>query len=391
MYSRLFQRLTAFIALGLATTATPSRADDRAQTRQIMDSIFAPLSRVLPKSLSDSDFLAPAVRPAIQADLDALAENAKALVQHGRSQPRGFEYVARSLARDAANVRRWYARGYFEEARFTLQNLTENCVACHSALASKTTFTAADAFFKDVRIEQLPPLEQAHLQVMSRQYPAAMTTYEAYFGDPKVEPEHAVASAAFIDYLQVAIGPARQAPRALGFLEKMRDRTVPGMAARRSLDTWTAALRGNIAVKVEGPKALRKAKELIKTAQATMEFPGDKAGLMHFVLAEALLNDFIFARGVDRGVDAAEAYYCLGITESLLENAFWLTKADFYLESAVRLAPAAPFAPRAYAMLEQNLILGYTGSAGTHLPDDVAALLQELKQLLAENRGKPAL
>jgi hypothetical protein len=78
----------------------------------------------------------------------------------------------------------------------------------------------------------------------------------------------------------------------------------------------------------------------------------------------------------------AEAYYLMGVTESLLGHSFWVSRQDFYLESAIRIAPGSSFSSKAYALLEDSLVSGFTGSSGTNLPDDVTELLSELKTMI---------
>jgi hypothetical protein len=60
----------------------------------------------------------------------------------------------------------------------------------------------------------------------------------------------------------------------------------------------------------------------------------------------------------------------------------WVSQAGLYLESAIRLAPKEPFAAEAYVLLEEDTIVGYTGSAGSNLPDSVAKHLEELRALV---------
>ena len=100
-----------------------------------------------------------------------------------------------------------------------------------------------------------------------------------------------------------------------------------------------------------------------------------------------MLQRFVRAQP-DSGAAVAEAYYLLGATASMSEHSFWITRSDFYYETAIRLAPGSDFAPKALAQLEESLVLGYTGSSGTHVPEDVQLLLAELKDLIEKAHAK---
>ena len=47
------------------------------------------------------------------------------------------------------------------------------------------------------------------------------------------------------------------------------------------------------------------------------------------------------------------------------------------------MAPRSPHAEKAYALLEEYTVLGYSGSGGIHVPPDVQARLDELYALVA--------
>jgi hypothetical protein len=102
---------------------------------------------------------------------------------------------------------------------------------------------------------------------------------------------------------------------------------------------------------------------------------------VHYLVASSLLQRFVdLPPPSDR--DTAEAYYLLGLCETHIGDETWVSEADLYLESAIRIAPDAPFAEDAFALLEEETLAGYTGSGGPHLPEPVAEHLEELRELV---------
>jgi hypothetical protein len=59
-----------------------------------------------------------------------------------------------------------------------------------------------------------------------------------------------------------------------------------------------------------------------------------------------------------------------------------MSETKFFLETAIRPAPQSVHARKAYAFLEEYVLVGYTGSAGLHLPADIQARLAELRRLV---------
>ena len=119
-----------------------------------------------------------------------------------------------------------------------------------------------------------------------------------------------------------------------------------------------------------------------------MECPRDRNGTIHYVTAASILNRYIH-NNPRTNLDVAEAYYLLGITESLLAHSYWISKEEFDFETAIRLAPGSSFAPKAYSLLEESYTVGFSGSSGTHIPADVKALLADLRKLIDDAQKNP--
>jgi hypothetical protein len=82
------------------------------------------------------------------------------------------------------------------------------------------------------------------------------------------------------------------------------------------------------------------------------------------------------------GPPLAEAYYLLGVAESYISRTLWISETEFFLETAIRLAPTSGPALQAYAFLEEYVLAQHMGSSGLHLPADVRARLEELRRLV---------
>ena len=119
---------------------------------------------------------------------------------------------------------------------------------------------------------------------------------------------------------------------------------------------------------------------MIAVAQDRARFPDERDALVYDLAASGELHRF--ADATPAGPEAALAYFRLGEIESRVGRSFWLSQTEAYLETAIRMAPGAPFAPQALAQLQEFLVSGYTGSGGRHVPADVLARLAELRGLV---------
>jgi hypothetical protein len=130
------------------------------------------------------------------------------------------------------------------------------------------------------------------------------------------------------------------------------------------------------------------ARTLVERGRGEGIHPSDRAGLVDYLAASRILTRVVAVRR-DASPELAEAYYLLGAVEARIGQDFWASPADFYLEMAIRMAPGTDSGRRAYALLEEETVLGFTGSGGEHLPDEERARLKALKELVDQAAAKP--
>lgn len=374
--------LSALALVALCAKFSGSEAVWNQETRETMDQIFNAVRVVLPLSVDKERFQDPYLEPKIRRSLQLLADNAEQLSEHAKGKDLGFEYLAGSLAHYAQEAHRRYLEGRYGSAEYALSRTTDFCVACHSRLPSSNDSPRAKGFVTDRDLVKLPPEQQAALLVATRQFDAALEIYEKLLADPTVHPAEMVGGS-LTDYLAVSIRVKRDLERPIPVLQQFSRRSDLWLYLRSDVEHWIRALQ-----EFQGDAAqdggLQRARELINSVQRRSIFPVDRQALIHYLVASSLLHRFLeehYTQG-HSGPEIAEAYYLLGLTELRIGRDFWVSQAEHYLESAIRLAPKTDYGRRAYEVLEETVILDYSGSAGVNIPKDVARRLAELRCLL---------
>ena len=371
--------LVRFVVSALLVGGGAACAPD-AETRDAMGEIFESMRFVLPLSLNDQNFSDPAQREAVSEALASLAREASMLEMHGRSQDASFSFLSRSLARDARDVRTRYERGHIHEARFMLHRMTEACVACHSRLPSDRKFSLGKRFVQDVRVASLSLDERAKLQTATRQFDAALESYEELIRSPDFPPYEMGLMGYFADYLELCIRVRNDFDRPLPALEGLAEGSDLPSYLRDDVDAWVRSLRELRGGKRRGSD-LATGRALLRAAEDRSRFTDPSQALVYYIAASGALHRYVAERA-EAGTDVAEAYYRLGVIESQIGRAYRLSQTEYLLETAIRLAPQAPFSGDAFALLEEFVASGYTGSAGTHVPPDVQRHLDELERLI---------
>jgi hypothetical protein len=386
------RRLAAFAAAALAgagcagLSALGWRGGSRAEPAAVaMPEIAAALRVALPLSLSAERFAAPENQPAIELALSALREGAHELETHGRSLDESFAYLSRSLARDAEEIKRRFDDGRLDETRFLLGALVEDCVGCHSRLPSAGDSDLGRSLFEGVDAKSLTPLEQARLEVATRQFEAALERYEGVLLAPEANPAQLDLEGVAADYLTVAIRVRENLPRARKTLAAFAERPDLPSYLATLVEQWIAACDA-LADAIRSDEPLAEADRVLSEAEVIGRYGRDRAGLVHQLVASSLLLRYVAAHP-EPSPDAAHAYFLLGVTELQGARSWWLAEAESYLEAAIRTAPGSDWAKRAYVVLEEQTLASYSGSAGVHVPPEVRQRLQDLREIAVGKTG----
>lgn len=355
---------------------------DREATRQAMQRIFAAMRVLLSLSLDAERFEDPDNAQNIRDALAVLDHSSGTLALHGASEDVSFSHLARSLAIDARDIRMRYADGHVRESRYLVQTLTETCVACHSRLPSGSAPRSA-AFAAELESEHLPLEQRAKLAYATRQFDLAAELYERMIRGKEYSANDLDLSGHLDDYLELTLRVLREPGEALATLETFATRKDLSPALREDVTAWIASLHRLVESPPKG-NAIERARALLHAETLSGELAFSRADLVEHLEASGLLH-----RALDRGMagNRAEAYYLLGWIETRIGRTYWLSQAEAYLETAIRLAPGTPVAVDAYTLLEEFLVAGYTGSGGTHVPPDIQAKLDTLRWIAFPDQG----
>ncbi|MDJ0852744.1 MAG: hypothetical protein QNK04_30615 [Myxococcota bacterium] len=363
-------------------TARRASAEEQARTRATMAEIVAALTAALPLSLSDARFSDPAHRAEILAALGALAEAGGRLEGHAGGRDASFDFLSGSLARDSREILRRYQEDRFAEARFLLHQVTDNCVACHSRLPDTKAHPLGEVLLRNAELAALPPEERVELEVATRQFARALDTYESLFTSPDVAPVDLDLLGVFDDYLELCLRVQQDPGRPAAALAQVAARSDLSPPLRSTLESWIVALR-ELAAAPRPEPSLAAARSLLEQARNQARFPDDRRALVPYVAASGLLHRYVVEASPSAS-ELAEAYYWLGVIESHVGRSFLLSQTESFLEASIRTAPGEPTAEKAFALLEEFVISGYTGSSGTRIPGDVQERLEALRVLIDE-------
>ena len=361
---------------GLFATRSVS-ADDGDATRRAMAKMFESIRVLLPASVDSARFGDATRAPELRAALAGVSEAARAVASHTKAPHSGVRFLGRSLDREARRALQLYDSGQTDRSRFAVLQIAEYCAACHSRLPSDDAALSRN-LLDSPAFARLETAERGRLEIATRQFEAGLASLEKVILDP--ETPTATLLDPITDHLVVSIRVKRDFARPRALLQKLVARKDLWSFVRLDLERWLASL-DEVEERATSSASLEDAVAIVRESEALRRFPTDRQSLVHSVAASSILHRFIEAHP-EQSPRVAKAYYLLGVAEMATGPNYWLALDRFYLETSIRMAPGAPTAIDAYALLEEETILAFTGSGGVNLPDDVRAWLDELRQLI---------
>lgn len=370
-------------ALGHVSCSSEPPVAETETTRDAMQEIFEQLQILLPAAVQ-GELGAPERAKEIGTSFEQMQRRVEALPEHGNGLDPGARLFGRALSRDVRRAREFFDRGRFDSAAFIVESLVDDCTACHTRRPADDSLIT-QGFVEQSDLERLEALERAAIAVATRQFDDAMERYERLLREPGGVAEMLLSP--IVRYLTVALRVSRDPARAKKLLDQYATHPNLPPVVQKDIEHWNQVLGGLSAEDFAGT-TLARAREAIVTADGVAQYPGDQRALIEFLIASAQLHDLV-AFPQDSPDAAAEIYELLGRAELGISQSVWLSRADLYWETAIRLAPESPGARRALARLEKETHAGFTGSGGLQLPAEEESRLADLRALVMAEKPTP--
>ncbi|MGH8502726.1 MAG: hypothetical protein ACREVE_09715 [Gammaproteobacteria bacterium] len=310
--------------------------------------------------------------------------------------------LAGQFAEDARAAYAALRGGQFDYGVDLLRSVTSHCLACHTRHEADP---GIPRFPLSPKMDALGRVEQADLLTAIRRFEEALAEYQAIAADDKFANAHQIEWERAVRHgLSLAVRVKQSPEAALQIVEDARTQGAAPEFLRQNAARWEAALNKWKAETAAGagknpadtePALYERMKRLFTEAQAAQEYPAYKGANVEYLRASAAAHDLL-ARFPD-SKRAAEALYIAGMAYDVIGDATVWPSHQLYFEACVHRAPHSQMAARCYERFEQAVYLGYSGSGGTFIPEDMVKRMTALKRIAepidtrARHRRKPKL
>jgi hypothetical protein len=374
------ERMKSFLcAVALMATAD---AGTSTQTRVVMrgalEALFGLEALVAhPQALKD-----PSKAEDVLRRLDTLAQLNHAFPADVKAQEPATAALSGLFAQYAKETRRRFAFGDRETVPSRVRTLTSLCSSCHSRERSVADFEDGDDRIGRL---SLSPADKAQFLAATRQFDKALTAFGAIVAAPaKDERDVLTQTRAIKDVLTILVR-VKDDPKATEvFLEGLAGRPDIAPFLKRAIAGWkrdvSAWKKEGFDTRAASAKDLFvKAKSLLQRANGQRSYLADESSDVLFLRASAALN--LALNKQPNLPQRGEALFLLGLCAGALKSPLTWDVDLLFFEACIRENPKTAIAKQCFSQLSDRLYFGYTGSSGTHLPDEELERLGTLRAL----------
>lgn len=369
----------------LAAHATPdastdTKVDPKAALKIQMHQMAANLQELLIYSSSETLFESKNESKKIESLMDSLkntSHNMKANLPKTGDQDPTLQYVATMFQSEVSRAGVAFKNGNKTYARSVVRTLSQNCVACHSRMdtGNKFNFTASSEL-----VSKLSDSETLRYLAATRSIEPALALAEKIAKDPKILKEKpTVWENAMRTGLALSLR-VQSSPKAAvklvnaGLTNPSLTESEKGLLNSWKKDLESASIQKFYATKNPSKKQIS---DLRKSAEAQKEFFTDpKSDVNLFTLTRALHQTLSKTPTLKQ--DPKDLLWLGEAYESLRDLNLWGLH-DWYYLACVDRAMGTDLAKQCFGRYEASVKMGYTGTGGEFMPEDLRENVKKLK------------
>lgn len=347
-------------------------------TPEIMSKIHNSMVILLPHSVGYDGFSSKKNKGKISAHIEKLKDLGAELDRSTDKKDDVFKVIAENFASETSQMLETFRSGNHRNTKFIFQNLTANCVSCHTRQAGNTSKSKAP-LYENIDMGPLNLIERAELNTSIRKFDLALDQYEKAFSKTEISKLNKLLIEGYlVDYMIIGLKVRDDKKRVMKTLNSVAfDASVP-LSLKRVLAKWHGFLKNySTNKKYDDLDSIFK---LYNKGQDLNSHPFDSSSALVSVLVEKHLQRLLQNQDSLSSETVSKAYLLYGMCEISLSRPLQLSKANYFLEKSIKKAPKTSTAREAYSVLEDHIYFEYSGSSGANVPNDLLNKLTNLKE-----------
>lgn len=349
------------------------------EVKTLMDELFFHLTALKKFMISDEKFKDPNNDLEISTHLQKLEKASDKMDHVALFKQDNFKFSQQVLKKQFSEASLIFRLGNKSYARWVINATISVCTSCHSQLPSKSRSLKE---FENFKI-YTSAFDRAEFLFATRRFDEASNIYDELITNfPK--------STDRVDHVEISLERQvayysrikRNADEALTKFSMYGNNKKLPLFLQQNQTAWISQFKD---WKRQGPIDPRtiSESEIIKLAEKKLQsdsssIEASNPKLVSYLWISGILYEYLLTH--PRTKITPQILYWLSICDRALSNTFFYSLANLYLRECITGYPADPFAKKCLKEYNEEMLSGYTGSSGTHLPPEVQKDLEALKK-----------
>ncbi len=378
---------TLFMVSSCTQAEKKNKPEKGPTTWQIkMQELSTVFSELMPIVASDQKFMDPKNKLIIEKDTEALGKLAHSLKTDKlpKNSDPSLKITAQLFEEDIGRARALLASNQLGGARLILRDTSSYCIECHTQSSRGPNFPTMKL---DFPTDGLTILEKADLYASLRQFDRALAEFTKMIEDKQLAANHVFEwEQAARSAIAISVKVEKDPLKTLALVKKIAANPSTPKFVKESVIPWEASVqewkRERKPLLVSPSETLNTAERMILRAQSKQKYPLDHSQDILFFRASGILHDVLAFHNANDEIKARVLYLSGMAAENTRDLNFW-TLHETYYELCVQTVPHTDLARLCFDRLNNSMIIGYSGSAGTSIPLEIQKKLDELKMMSA--------
>lgn len=299
-------------------------------------------------------------------------------------------YLSSLFREDMGRAYRSLQAGHIDYAKGVIRSSVSYCIACHTRSNSGAQFPLLSSFSSQLSTASW--VDRISFQAASRQFDPV---YNEVVRQLKGRQEKQVTAMDLEKGVQIALAitvRVKQSPeQAMTLAKSVFNSPLMNDFMKKKAQLWIKDIGD---WQREGPRTYEKdadylaqATQLVGILDAKSEAAWKPGSEVKYLRASMLMHQMLGK--YPNSPLAAEALYLTGLSYDVLQDLGIWSIHEMYYQACIEKKPHSELAERCYERYKESVIFGYSGSAGTFVPDIVQIHLKQL-QRMAEVKTVPA-
>ncbi|MCB9026412.1 MAG: hypothetical protein H6625_08865 [Bdellovibrionaceae bacterium] len=348
-----------------------------------MQRLAQTMTDLLPFVYSSNKFEDPANKEIIKSKMKNFAEASHKVPKDRATELLGKDPLVtmsiEGLEREIDSAISSFDRGNYRYSRHLLTHTMNYCFACHTRTQFGPKYDYWD--YKNIDTSGLNVIQKSQIMVATRQFDKAKEVLKSNLLTGTESSENPYfKEQAIKNYLSIVVKAEQSPEEGYKFVKDLMGKVTLPVYLARNVESWENSFMDWLAEKKKGTtNLLNKAKSLIESADIVHTGADSDSKYVDYLRASTILHEEL-AKTTNKKTRAEVLYY-LGIVYGILSDSGFWELPDVYFEYCIRELPNSKLAKTCFSKYEQDIIVGYSGSAGTFIPSDERKKLAELKAL----------